>query len=230
MPVRKAFEDRTALASALANDVASVLQVAIETHGKAVLAVSGGSTPKRFFATLSSTDIEWSKVTIMLVDERLVPETNERSNAQLVKNHLMQNLAATATFAPFYREGLSACATAEKLEVELNDHLPPTVAILGMGNDGHTASFFPGGTHLAESIDRNTTKRFIEMDAENAGETRMTLTLPPLLDAKFLALHIEGEEKEMTLLEAERNPGDVMAMPVRAVLDARQDLPVYWAP
>ena len=232
MALRKVYEDRTALASGLADDVSAELAKAIASKGSACLAVSGGSTPKRFFKALSSTDIEWSKVTITLVDERLVPETNERSNAQLVRNNLMQNLAKMATFMPLYREALDADSTATALEADFAPHLPITVAILGMGTDGHTASFFPGGSHLAEAVDPTTTRLFSPMQAANAGEPRMTFTLPPLLDADFLALHIEGEEKEMVLLEAEQT-GDLdklEELPVRAVLRAAPDLHVYWAP
>ncbi|MEM1365821.1 MAG: 6-phosphogluconolactonase [Pseudomonadota bacterium] len=229
MAERISFEDRTSLAAQLADDVAAALSQAISTKGRAVLAVSGGSTPKKFFDALSATDIEWSKVTIMPVDERLVPLENDRSNAGMIVSRLLTNMAANACLSPMYIEGKSPDETAAALEISCDDDLPPDVAILGMGTDGHTASFFPGGSHLAESIDPNTKRRFIPMEAENAGEPRMTLTLPPLLAAPFLALHIEGEEKEMVLLEAERDLADEEAMPIRAVL-SRRNLAVYWAP
>ena len=229
MAERLSFQDRASLAAQLADDVAAVLAQRIEENGRAVLAVSGGSTPKKFFDALSATDIEWSKVTVMPVDERLVPLENDRSNAGMIVARLLTNMAKNATLSPMYIEGLSAEETAAALEVSCDDDLPPDVAILGMGTDGHTASFFPGGSHLAESIAPDTKQRFISMEAENAGEPRMTLTLPPLLKAHFLALHIEGEEKEMVLLEAERDLSDDATMPIRAVL-SRRNLPVYWAP
>ncbi|MEO0637095.1 MAG: 6-phosphogluconolactonase [Pseudomonadota bacterium] len=229
MAERISFEDRVSLAAKLADDVAAVLNDAIEKRGRAVLAVSGGSTPKRFFDALSATDIEWSKVTVMPVDERLVPLENERSNAGMIVSRLLTNMAANACLSPMFMEGKSPSETAAALEVSCDDDLPPDVVILGMGTDGHTASFFPGGTHLAEAIDPNTTQRFLPMEAENAGEPRMTLTLPPLLAAPFLALHIEGEEKEMVLLEAEQDLAAELSMPIRAVL-SRRNLPVYWAP
>jgi len=225
------FETRIDLAAQLADDVCAKLQAAIDEKGHALLAVSGGSTPKRFFKVLSSTQLDWDKVTITLVDERLVPDTNERSNAQLVQNHLMQNLAISAKFKPLYVEGKSPEETAEFLNQDFADILPIDVAILGMGADAHTASFFPEGSHLAEAIDEKTTALFSPMTSENAGE-RITFTLPPLLKAKFLALHIEGEEKEMVLMDAQQSlkARDVLAKPIRAILRNKPHLPVYWAP
>lgn len=229
MAHRLSFDDRASLAAQLADDVAAFLTKTIEQKGRAVLAVSGGSTPKKFFDALSATDLNWSKVTVMPVDERLVPLENDRSNAGMIVSRLLTNMARNALLSPMYIEGKSPAETAAALEIACDDDLPPDVAILGMGTDGHTASFFPGGSNLAQSIDPDTKARFISMEAENAGEPRMTLTLPPLLAAPFLALHIEGEEKEMVLLEAENDLQDEAAMPIRAVL-SRRDLPVYWAP
>ena len=92
------FESRGSLCSALATDVANALQHHVRTKGSACLAVSGGTTPKLFFETLSRIDIPWSKITVTLVDDRQVPETSPRSNAKLVRDNLLQNLAAGAEF------------------------------------------------------------------------------------------------------------------------------------
>src|SRR5512133_131039 len=94
------FEAREALAETLARDVADELERAIEAKGRATLAVSGGTTPKLFFEKLSELDIPWSRVSVTLVDERQVPETSERSNARLVRTHLLRNRAAAAHFIP----------------------------------------------------------------------------------------------------------------------------------
>ncbi|RPH72227.1 MAG: 6-phosphogluconolactonase, partial [Hyphomicrobiales bacterium] len=83
------FPAREELAESLAHDVAEELMRAIEAKGKATLAVSGGTTPKTFFAKLSQIDLPWHRVTVTLVDERQVPETSERSNAKLVRETLL---------------------------------------------------------------------------------------------------------------------------------------------
>lgn len=211
------FESRGALAETLARDVAEELARAIEAKGKAVLAVSGGSTPKLFFEKLSEMELPWSRVSITLVDERQVPETSERSNARLVKAHLLKNKAAAARFIPLFDNPEAAKAP------------PFDMAILGMGSDGHTASFFPGGDRLADVLDSRTDKRMIEISAPGAGEPRLTFTLPVLEQAGRLALHIEGAEKKDVLAKA-LGEGPVDDMPVRAVLRSPAPMTLYWCP
>jgi 6-phosphogluconolactonase len=211
------FDSREALAESLARDVADELTRAVEAKGKATLAVSGGSTPKLFFEKLSHIDIPWSRVSVTLVDERQVPDTSERSNARLVRTHLLQDRAAVAHFIP-----LAANPDAEKVP-------PFDVAILGMGNDGHTASFFPGGDRLAEALDETASARLIEINAPGAGEPRVTFTLPVLQSAGRLKLHIEGLEKKDVLRKA-LGHGPREEMPVRALLRSAAPMTLYWCP
>lgn len=211
------FAAREALAESLARDVADELARAIQAKGRATLAVSGGTTPKLFFEKLSVIDIPWSRVSVTLVDERQVPETSERSNARLVRAHLLQNKAAAARFVPLVDN-----PEAEKIPAF-------DVAVLGMGNDGHTASFFPGGDTLAEAIDTETQKRLIAITAPGAGEPRLTFTLPVLEQAGRLALHIEGAEKKQVLKQALAE-GPQEDMPVRAVLRGAAPVTLYWCP
>ena len=101
--------------------------------------------------------------------------------------------------------------------------------VLGMGGDGHTASFFPGGDTLATALDPATPQRIIELNAPGAGETRRSFTLPALLAAKHLFIHIEGNEKQLTLRKALED-GPVSDMPIRAVLRAEKPVTIYWCP
>jgi 6-phosphogluconolactonase len=214
---RNEYANRTELAKALANRVAAALSAGITRNGSAILAVSGGTTPQLFFQHLSKREIAWEKVSITLVDERSLPETSDRSNARLVRLALLQNHAAKARFVPLY-----ANPSAERLGAF-------DACILGMGNDGHTASFFPGGNTLAEAINPATTKSLITMEAPGAGEPRITFTLPRLTKAKFLALHIEGAEKSRVLATAIAGD-DKMQMPVRAVLASSTPIDLYCCP
>ena len=180
-----------------------------------MLAVSGGSTPKLFFEKLSQMDIPWTNVTVTLVDERQAPESSERSNARLVRGSLLQNQAAAAKFVPLYQNP-------EALKIEKLD-----VVVLGMGLDGHTASFFPGGNTLAAGLDSKGSARIIDISAPGSGEPRLTFTLPVLLGAKKLILHIEGTDKRKVLDKA-LGEGTIEEMPVRAVLRSEAPVALYW--
>ena len=215
---RRDFADRQAVASALAQEISQRLDKAVSNNGNAVIAVSGGTTPRLFFNGLSCKSVEWPRVTVTLVDERCVPDDNERSNARLVKTHLVVNSAAAAKFVPLFNNE----AAAAKL-----GHFDAVV--LGMGTDGHTASFFPGGDRLAEALDRSGAARIVAMRTPAAGEPRLTFTLRALLDTEFIALHIEGEEKAHVLADA-LQPGPVEAMPIRAFLTVPEPITVYWSP
>ncbi len=173
------YETREALAEALATGVAAVLAGGIATRGQAVLAVSGGSTPKLFFKTLSQADLDWSSVTVCLVDERWVPETSDRSNTRLVRENLLTGRAASAHLEPLFEEGPSAREAEDEVSRRLSALPRPFDAvILGMGNDGHTASFFPGADRLAEAIDPAAGHRTVAIEAPGAGEPRITLACP----------------------------------------------------
>jgi 6-phosphogluconolactonase len=226
------FPDSDELAQALAKAVANDLRAAIETRGAASLALSGGNTPKRFMQSLSTQSLAWGKVAVTLVDERWVPETSARSNAALVRAHLLQGAAATANFLPLYRALPAPEAALADLERDLAAlPMPFDAVVLGMGDDGHTASFFPGGDHLAEALDPTTAARVLPMRAPNAGEPRITLTLPPILAARRLYLQIEGAGKRAVLERALSGEGDGASYPIRTVLQY-VDIPVavYWRP
>ncbi len=225
------FENGPALAQALAEKVASALSQSIAARGSASLAVSGGSTPKAFFEALSQKPIDWSQVAITLVDERFVPADNPRSNHLLVATHLLKNHAAEAEFVPLYQpeadiEAAAAVATDAVSEIGT----PLDVVILGMGTDGHTASFFPGGNNLTDALDLDLPPRVLTMEAAGAGEPRLTLSFSSMADAGLLIVHIEGAEKKDVLEKALAGTEEA-DMPIRAVLGrAETEVEVYWAP
>jgi 6-phosphogluconolactonase len=226
-----AFANGVELARNLADKVAASLSAAIKARGAATFAVSGGSTPKLFFQELSARDLDWTKVIITLVDERFVPADNPRSNHLLVAENLLQNKAKAARFLPLYQAAGSVEDAAELATTATAPIGNPfDVVILGMGGDGHTASFFPGGSHLKAALDPSTPRGIITMEADGAGEPRLTFTFSSLQDAKLLVLHIEGESKKDVLTKAEGS-GEEAEMPIRAVLRrAASPVEVYWAP
>jgi 6-phosphogluconolactonase len=226
------FASRDDLAAGLAAQVKQALEEAIALRGRAVLAVSGGSTPVAFFKALSALELAWEQVTIILVDERMVPASHDRSNAKLVRDNLLQNNAANAFFVPMYQGAFDEGDAAHQIETVMKraSLAVPDFLILGLGSDGHTASFFPGGDHLPDAIDPAQKALVLPMHAEGAGEARLTLTLPVLLAARQIALHIEGAKKREVLDRALADGTRALDMPVRAVFEhSVKPVAVFWA-
>jgi 6-phosphogluconolactonase len=107
--------------------------------------------------------------------------------------------------------------------------LPFTTVLLGLGHDGHTASLFPCAAQLATATDRRSKKRCMAITPQTAPHERMTLTLPTLLRAEEIILHITGSEKKAVLDKA-LAAGPPEAMPIRFILN-QEGVPVtaYWA-
>ena len=138
-----AFDSSDELAGALSQKLGSILDSAIKNRGAASVAVSGGSTPKKLFEKLSKIDLDWSKVTVTLVDERWVDTDSSASNERLVKEFLLQNRAKDAKFIGL-KNALSVSPEALMIvKAKLRNIDKLDIVVLGMGGDAHTASFFP---------------------------------------------------------------------------------------
>lgn len=226
----EAFAERATLAATLAERIAAKLEQDMIRSGRASLAVSGGTTPARLLAALSAQAIRWEHVDITLVDERWVPESSARSNMAMVRAQLSRGHARAARLVPLFTDDATPADALDHVEGLLAQlALPLSVAVLGMGEDGHTASYFSQGDRLVEAIDPMARRRIISINAPAAGEPRITLTLPMLLSAAKLILHIEGEAKRRVFNHA-LEPGAVEDLPIRAVLHHARHLEVVWAP
>ena len=222
------FASRQALADALSSMIADRLSAGIAARGMASLAVSGGTTPELFFAALANAAVDWAKVTITLVDERFVEPPSPRSNEGLVRRVLLQGPARAATFVPLYRDAPDPAEAARESEGVLGGlSWPLDAVVLGMGADGHTASFFPDAPDLTRLLDPTVPNILHLVNAPSAGETRLTLSLPRIASARFIALHIEGPGKRAVLADVL----DGAEKPIGAVLTyAAQPVEIYWAP
>lgn len=222
--------DGEALAEALARAVAERLRAGLHVRGAALLAVSGGNTPRRFLRALAGQALDWSRVTVTLTDERWVPPAHERSNERLVRELLLREGAAAARLVPLYAEaadpesGLGAVAARVDALA-----LPFDALVLGMGTDGHVASLFPGGDRLREALDPRGKARVLPLRAPEADEPRITLTLPALTATRALYVHIEGEAKR-AVFELAMAPTPT-PLPVAAVVRGAPVTPqLYWCP
>jgi len=223
------FENASALDIALSEKVSGLLGASIASQGSASLVVSGGRTPMGFFHLLSQQPLDWSKVTVLLADERWVNADHADSNEKLVRENLLINEASQANYLALKNSADQAVdgeAECEKALVELGAF---TVLILGMGDDGHTASLFPGSDALAAGLDMNSGRDCIAVTPLNAPHQRMSLTLPRLLNSQQIVIHIGGASKQQVLSQAQSGD-DVMELPIRSILQQqRAPLSIYWA-
>jgi 6-phosphogluconolactonase len=226
-----AFRCRRLLAESLASETAKNLAESIKQNGRASMVVSGGSTPELFFHELSWQEIAWSLVTIVMADERWVPPEHPDSNEKFIKNKLLQNKAHNAQFFGFYNYSENAIQGCGKYRDELqNIQQPFDVVVLGMGDDGHTASLFPGAENLKQALSLDGHQMCVAVQPPQAGHERATLTLPALLNAKQIFLHIQGEKKRAAYEQALAG-GPPEEMPIRAVIfQEKVPVHVYWAP
>lgn len=238
-----------AQARQLAEAVATQLRHAIATRGHALLAVSGGKSPIALLEHLRRQPLDWTSVTVLLVDERCVPHTHPDSNTALVRQHLLQDEAAAATFVTFFdaldaelpanlsttassgaAQQAAAPGTASADAMPLLDtlaaaanqrlaalHWPLDVAVLGMGEDGHTASLFPAAPGLDTALHTTAHVAWVRPDAiGHAPHPRLTLTLPTLQAARQLHLSLAGPAKQAVYRQALAQPD--AALPVSLLL------------
>ncbi|VDC32989.1 6-phosphogluconolactonase [Pseudogemmobacter humi] len=217
------YPDRDFLHLRLADRIAGQLAEFIRRDGRATLSVPGGATPGPVFDILSGVDLDWGLVSVVLNDERWVPETSERSNTHLLRERLLKGRAAKARLIPLYKPGAEPEEALAELEEGLRPHLPISVLLLGMGGDMHTASLFPGADRLAEALAPDA-PLLLPMRAEAAVEPRITLTAPVLRAAIQIHVLITGAAKREAVERAAGLPPE--QAPIRAVLDQAD---VHWA-
>ena len=213
------------LGVALARKVAGDLRAALAAKGRASIAVSGGSTPAPFLSALSKEALDWKSVAVTLTDERQVGIDSPRSNARLVAEHFLKGEASEAQFVALYTEG-QGVAEANKQVAELI--LPLDVCVVGMGDDMHTASLFPGTPGLAEMLDVNGDVFVSLASPPTADEERVTLTATALSTAAHTYLLIKGDSKRKALDEA-MNTDDPLVAPIRTILDTAKSATVFYA-
>lgn len=195
------YPSRDALMAGLAATIADELRAGL-ADGPVTLSVPGGTTPGPVFDALAQEPLDWSRVAVVLNDERWVDEASPRSNTRLLRERLLTGPAAAAHLIPLYLPGTPNPDDAlQALEQGLAPHLPLTVCLLGMGADMHTASLFPGADRLAEGLDPNA-PTILPMRADAAGEPRLTLTAPVLSSANHIHILITGADKKAALNRA----------------------------
>lgn len=224
------FSTADALNQDFAVKLQSLLSNAVAERGQAYLVVSGGKTPQALFNTLASSDLPWSKITVLLADDRWLPSSHADSNEGLVKNSLLKNNATAACFISLYSEQAdSAFDGAAEINKRLADLPAFDAVILGMGEDGHTASLFPCSEQLTAGLDDNAPAA-LAVKPTTAPYERLSLSKQRILNSRQIFLHLVGDKKLHVLNNAIADT-DITKMPIRAFLHHPQtDVCVMYAP
>jgi len=202
--------------------IAEALRDAITRKSKATIALSGGNTPRESYALLARAEgIDWSKVHVFWVDERAVPPGDDRSNYRWAKAELLDR----APIPPdqvhrMMADSADLAAAAGDYEHTIREHVEPdddgvpafNVIVLGVGDDGHTASLFPG-----ESTVDVTDRLVAAVPARGAREARLTLTPPVLERARSVFVLAVGSSKRRALEAVWATVGDVHETPARVI-------------
>ena len=218
----KSYPDSEMMMMDLADTLASELENCLLTHDHASFAVPGGTTPGPIFDSMCDARLDWSRVHVMLTDERWVPETSERSNTRLLRQRLLVGRASEAVYVPLYADAPTPEDKLPTLDAALTPELPISVMLLGMGADMHTASIFPGADQLDAALHGEA--NLVAMRAPGAPEPRITLSAKVLKGAMSRHIVIIGAEKRAALEKARHlSPTEA---PVAAVLAGST---VHWA-
>ena len=230
----KEFSSAASMQAAATDYIADKIERSLADVSSARLLLSGGSSPRPIYEELSLRDLNWSNVTIGLVDERWVNADNKGSNAAFIQSTLLQNQAEAAQFVAMKTDHKTAQEAASTVsETYVRNFATPYISVMGMGLDGHTASWFPNAADLSSALDidnRNFTCAFDATGCEVAGNFpwRMTMTLPAVMGSEEIILLIAGEAKRAVFEQAAKV--SVHDAPVKTLLNAGSRLTVFWGP
>src|ERR1700733_15011072 len=227
----KRYPSIDTLARDVASGIAAHLARGIAERGIASLVVSGGRTPVKLFEQLRLQTIDWSRVCVALADERWVEPTDPGSNEKLVRDVLLKERAAGARFSGMKNSAPSPdLGAVSAWETFARVPRPFDVTVLGLGDDGHTASLFPGSPNLHSALSPTAAAGGVGMWSPVPPQPRLSLNLTALLDSRRIVLPLPGESKWRTL-DTARAAGPENEMPIRAVLrQSRTPVDVMWSP
>ncbi len=211
------YTDKAALVTAATDQVIELIRAAIAARGRCSIALSGGSTPKPLYQALAQTDLPWDHLYIYWGDERYVPATHADSNAKMTYETWLNHVAIPA--ANIYTvptDTDSPQTSAEQYQQVLATSFDTTdtpifdIILLGMGDDGHTASLFPHTSAL------NETERWVTV-GQKADQPRITLTTRVINQARHVMFLVAGANKQSALSQVFAPEADSAEYPARLI-------------
>jgi 6-phosphogluconolactonase len=223
----EARADRSEASRAAAEAIADWLAAGLAEDDRASFVATGGTSPGEVYDLLSTLPLPWEHISVTLSDERWVSPESPESNERLLRERLLVGEAAKANFVPLWSDAPTAEDAAEVAEAVVADLLPADVVLLGMGEDGHIASLFPGSPVLEEGLDPLGGSLVIAAPKGEPAppQDRLSLTLYALRQSYLVIVLISGAAKRRVIEEGE-------GLPIHALLDAVGETPVriIWSP
>ena len=227
MTIFHGFTNKNELDTALTKSIVLDINKAIQTKGSAYLLFSGGSTPKGLFQKLASEHLDWNQVTIGLVDDRMVAEDSEFSNAAMLKKLFINEISGDKKphFLPLVYHTDDDEINLNTAIEQLNQIGLPDVVVLGMGNDGHFASLFPGDPASEQSLRQIDKDALLYTKAPQFPHSRISHSWAYLRQAGKLYLHISGNEKKDLIRNQHKGK-----LPIDTVLnDKATSVEIFWS-
>ena len=221
------FETRTEASTAAADRMSELLANRLENNNHASVIVSGGTSPQQCMAALAATPLDWSRVQVVLSDERWVSPDLEDSNEKMVRESLLVDKAAAAELLPIYAKDVSPAERCEQLQDPL-PKLPFSCSLIGMGADGHFASLFPDAENLEAGLDVESDYLYLPITTAASPHPRISMTLAGISRSDEIVLLFFGQEK-LEIFEQAKAMSNGFPLS-RLLRQKRAPVSVFWAP
>ncbi|MBX9637636.1 MAG: 6-phosphogluconolactonase [Nitrosomonas sp.] len=199
---RRVYPDIESLSQGFAEFAAATLRDTLSHKPQATLVVPGGSTPRHYLPALAKCKLPWDRITVTLSDERWVDVNDDQSNEKLIKQHLLSHLPANTPFVGLKTAHDNPFDAIEALHQRLDSlPLPVSLTVLGLGEDGHIASLFPG-----MNPDSLSAHHCIAVAPPIAPSLRISLSLKLLAESEQIVLVVTGDSKQRLLDRVSENP------------------------
>jgi 6-phosphogluconolactonase len=219
------FADAPALVAGATDFIATEAAAAIAARGNFSIALSGGNTPKPVYEALAGKPLDWRQIHLFFGDERCVPPDDPRSNYHMAKAALIDRVAIPPGNIHRMRgedePNAAASAYAEEIKSALRPDARFDLVLLGLGDDGHTASLFPGLAAVSE-----TERTVLACYVESVGMWRLTLTPPSINGARRVAFLVSGADKAIMIHRVLQGPRQPVVLPSQIVRPGEK--PALW--